>query len=143
MKIEQPLRKVKEMSQQRLQTAPRTAARRPLTMTERAAKWTKRAWRPAASVVTLGLAMMLGWHVVNGHHGLTTWKQKRVEDRKLRAEIESLERENETLRVHVQRLGDNNDTIAHEVRDKLQYVGENEVVFKLPPKSEASQPAAH
>jgi cell division protein FtsB len=109
----------------------------------RAAAGMTRFGRPAASVVALALALMLGWHVVNGHHGLTTWSQKRAEDRKLRQEIDELTRENEALRVHVQRLSGDSDAIAHEVRDKLQYVGPGEVVFKLPPKSEkAAQPVA-
>ena len=110
---------------------------------ERAAAGMRRFWRPAASVVALVLALMLGWHVVNGNHGLTTWRQKRADDRRLVQEIDALTRENEALRVHVQRMNSDSDTIAHEVRDKLQYVGSGEVVFKLPPKTEnAAQPAA-
>lgn len=109
----------------------------------RMARWTTHAWRPAASVVVLGFALMLGWHVVNGNHGLATWQQKRAEDRKLRKEIDDLQQENAKLRVRVQRLGSDQDAIAHEAREKLQYVKKNEVIVKLPPQQVApSQPSA-
>ena len=45
--------------------------------------WTLRAWRPAGTVVAVGLALLLTWHVINGKHGLQVWQQKRAEDRQL------------------------------------------------------------
>ena len=52
----------------------RTKAPPPLT--ERALYWSLRIWRPAGTVLAVALALMLGWHVVNGKHGLSVWQQK-------------------------------------------------------------------
>ena len=40
-------------------------------LTNRALDWTQRVWRPTGTVVAVGLALLLMWHVVNGKNGLT------------------------------------------------------------------------
>jgi cell division protein FtsB len=79
------------------------------------------------------LALLLGWHVVNGKHGLSVWQQNRVEDRQLRQQIDDLQQENGRLRQRVGRLKSDPDAIGHEAREKLHYAKPNEVIVTLPP----------
>jgi cell division protein FtsB len=109
---------------------------------KRAIDWTLRLWRPAGTVVAVALALLLGWHVVNGKHGLSIWQQKRVEDRQLRKEINDLQQENDRLRQRVERLKSDPDAIGHEAREKLHYAKPNEVIVALPPDSQSqAQPS--
>jgi cell division protein FtsB len=117
-------------------------AEAPGTVPKRALDWTLRVWRPAATVVAVGLALLLTWHVVNGQNGLSVWHQKRIEDRQLRHEIETLEQENARLREHIEHLKSDPEAIRHEAREKLHYAKPNEVIVALPPDPPAqAQPA--
>jgi cell division protein FtsB len=98
-----------------------------------------RIWRPAGSVLAVALALLLTWHVVNGKHGLSVWQQKRVEDRQLRQEINSLEQENARLRDRIHKLKTDPDAIEREAREKLHYAKPGEVIYALPADS-AAQP---
>jgi len=114
----------------------------PRSLPKRALDFAQRAWRPAATVVAVMLALLLGWHVVNGHHGLNVWQQKRVEDRQLRKEIDDLQSENDRLRHRVERLKSDPDAISHEAREKLHYAKPNEVIVTLPVQPTAQGQAA-
>lgn len=103
----------------------------PEPMPHRALKWALRVWRSAGSVVAVLLALLLGWHVVNGKHGLSVWEQKRVEDKQLQKEIEDLQQENSRLRVRVDKLKSDPDEIEHEAREKLRYAKQGEVIVDL------------
>lgn len=92
----------------------------------------QRAWRPAGTIVAIGLALLLTWHVVNGKNGLTVWQKKRTEDRQLRREIDDLQKENARLRDRVDRLKNDPDAIEHEAREKLHYAKPGEVIYDLP-----------
>jgi cell division protein FtsB len=119
----------------------RTQAVRP-AFSERALEWASRGWRPAGTVVAVGLALLLTWHVVSGKHGLSVWQQKRVEDKQLRKEIEELEQENARLRTRIERLKSDPDAIEREARDKLHYAKPGEVIYALPPEPKSpAQPA--
>ncbi len=119
----------------------RTAgARRPFS--ELALEWASRAWRPAGTVVAVGLALLLTWHVVSGKHGLSVWQQKRVEDRQLRKEIDELKQENDRLRMRVEHLKSDPDAIEREARDKLHYAKPGEVIYALPPEPKSQAQAA-
>ena len=100
---------------------------------KRALDWTLRVWRPAGTVVAVGLAMLLTWHVINGKHGLQVWHQKRNEDQQLQKDIKELEQENADLRQRIERLKNDPDAIEHEAREKLHYAKPNEVIVALPP----------
>jgi cell division protein FtsB len=101
-----------------------------------------RAWRPAASVAAVALALLLGWHVVNGKNGLSVWQQKRAEDRQLRKEIDGLNQENARLRDRVEQLKSNPDAIGQVAHDQLHYAKPNEVIVTLPPEPQTqAQPA--
>jgi cell division protein FtsB len=93
--------------------------------------WTERMWRPTGTVVAVGLAMLLTWHVINGQHGLSVWHQKRMEDRELQKEIQSLEQENDQLRRQIGRLQSDPDAIERVAREKLHYARPNEVIYKI------------
>ena len=108
----------------------------------RALDWSLRVWRPAGTALAVGLALLLGWHVVNGKHGLSVWQQKRVEDKQLRKEIDDLQRENVRLRVRVERLKSDPDAIEREAREKLHYAKPGEVIYALPAEPAVQSPPA-
>ena len=110
----------------------------PPSFSERAINAAARIWRPAGTVLAVGLALLLTWHVVSGKHGLSVWQQKRVEDRQLRKEIEDLEDENARLRERVQKLKSDPHAIEREAREKLHYAKPGEVIYALPPDPPAS-----
>ena len=111
-----------------------------VSMRERARDWTQRIWRPAGTAVAVGLALLVGWHAINGKNGLTVWQEKRVEDRQLQQEIKDLQRENAHLRDHIERLKSDPGAIAHEAREKLHYAKPDEVIYALPEAKNQPQP---
>ncbi len=116
------------------------APRKPLR--ERAVAWSLRMWRPAGTGVVVVLALLLGWHVVNGKHGLSAWQQNRHQDTELRKEIDDLQQENARLAVRVAKLKSDPNAIEHEAREKLHYAKPGEVIVDLPAaKTAPTQPA--
>ena len=99
---------------------------------KRALDCTLRVWRPAGTMVAVGLALLLTWHVINGKHGLQVWQQKRAEDKQLQQEIEDLEQENAGLRERIEKLKSDPNAIEHEAREKLHYAKPGEVIYTLP-----------
>jgi len=99
-------------------------------------------WRPAGTAVAVALALLFGWGVVNGKHGLSAWEQQRTQDKQLRQEIQDLQQENARLRDHIERLKSDPDSIEHEAREQLHYARPGEVIYTLPdqPKSQSQQP---
>lgn len=109
---------------------------------ERALDWAQRGWRPAGTAVAVSLALLFGWGVVNGKHGLSAWELQRTQDKQLRKQIEDLQQENARLRDHIQRLKSDPDAIEHEAREQLHYARPGEVIYTLPadPKSDPATP---
>lgn len=95
-------------------------------------EWVQQGWRPAGTLVAVGLALLFGWGVVNGKHGLSAWEQQRMHDRQLRQEIQDLQQENSRLRNHIQHLKSDPDAIEHEAREQLHYARPGEVIYTLP-----------
>jgi len=89
-------------------------------------------------VLAVVLALLLTWHVINGEHGLSVWHQMRSEDRELQKDIKGLEQENGQLRLQIDRLQNDPEAIRHEARERLHYVGKDEVIYTLP-ASEVTQ----
>jgi cell division protein FtsB len=87
--------------------------------------------RRIGTVASIGFALLLAWHVVNGQNGLSNWCQKRAEDRALTKEIADLTAENAHLAQHVERLKSDPGTIEHEARDRFGYARPNEKIFPL------------
>jgi cell division protein FtsB len=104
----------------------------PRPVRERALEWSLRMWRPVGTGVVVVLALLLGWHVINGRHGLSSWQQNRHEDKQLRKEIDDLQQENDRLKVRVDKLKSDPNAIEHEAREKLHYAKPGEVIVDLP-----------
>ncbi len=104
----------------------------PVPVPARLLDWLQRGWRPAGTLVAIGLAALLMWHVINGKHGLSVWQQNRAEDRALQKEIKDVEQENAQLKQSIDRLKTNPDAIEHEAREKLHYAKPGEVIYTLP-----------
>jgi cell division protein FtsB len=115
------------------QVEKKNASAPPEPMSLRAQAWTARVWRPTGTVVAIGLALLLTWHVINGQHGLSVWHQMRAEDRSLQKEIGDLQQENQELRKQIEGLQKNPDAIERAAREKLHYARPDEVIYTLPP----------
>jgi len=87
--------------------------------------------RRIGTVAAVIFALFLAWHVVNGRNGLTSWQQKRAEDKVLAQEIDQLAAENARLSHHVDRLKSDPGAIEHEARERLHYARPNEIVYAL------------
>lgn len=113
---------------------------RPVPLSIRIVEGVRRMLRPASTAIVIVIALALGWHVVNGNHGLSVWEQKRIQDKQLSQEIKQLQDENARLRVRVDKLKSDPDVIEHEAREKLHYAKPGEVIYTLPPDP-AAQPS--
>jgi cell division protein FtsB len=91
--------------------------------------------RRIGTVAAVIFALFLAWHVVNGRNGLTSWQQKRAEDKTLAQEIDQLAAENARLSHHVDRLKSDPGAIEHEARERLHYARPNEIIYALPAPS--------
>lgn len=120
------------MADEQTHAEKRAGVAAPTLWRVRAVDWMLRMWRPAGTVVAVGLALLLTWHVINGKHGLQVWHQKRGEDQQLRKEIDELQQENARLRDHIEKLKSDPDAIEHEAREKLHYAKPGEVIYTLP-----------
>jgi cell division protein FtsB len=97
--------------------------------------------RRLGTVAALVFTLVLAWHVVNGRNGLTSWNQKRAEDKALIQEVDQLTEENAHLRQHVERLKSDPGAIEHEARERLHYARPNEVIYALPEAQKNGQSA--
>jgi cell division protein FtsB len=95
-------------------------------------------WRKVATVAAAALAMGLGYHVVFGQNGLTAYEQKRLDTQSLKLQLQSLQRENEQLKGHVDLLQTDPDAIEHQAREELHYTRPGEVIYTLPASSAVS-----
>ena len=87
--------------------------------------------RRIATGLAVVLAVFFGFHVMFGRNGLNAYQAKRVEDRSLHQQIESLQQENGQLKDHVDRLQSDPDAIEHEAREKLHYARPDEAIWTL------------
>jgi len=89
-------------------------------------------WRKVATGAAALLALGLGYHVIFGQNGLTAYQQKRQDAQSLDRQLNSLERENEGLKGHVDRLQHDPNAIEHQAREELHYTRPGEVIVTLP-----------
>lgn len=94
-------------------------------------------WRRIATVVAGVLAVSLGYHVVFGQNGLTSFEHKKQETRELAAEQQRLLHENDFYRGHVARLKTDPDAIEHQAREELHYTRPGEVIYTMPAAKDA------
>ena len=123
------------MQEQQTVESKKTVRHEPLEV--RVHVWVEKMWRPAGTVLVVLLALLLGWNVVNGKHGLSSWQKQRVEHKKLEQEINDLQQENSKLKTHIDRLKKDPDTIEHEAREQLHYARPGEVIVALPADSKS------
>jgi len=88
--------------------------------------------RKVATGAAAVLAIGLGYHVVFGQNGLTVYQQKREEAQALDTQLHSLQRENDQLKGHVDRLQTDPNAIEHQAREELHYTRPGEVIYTLP-----------
>jgi cell division protein FtsB len=123
-----------------LHTEMDSTTKKPLTLRERALALARRLWRPAGTVIAVGLALLVTWHVIYGKHGLSVWQQKRAEDRALQQEIRNLQQENAQMRQEIERLKSDPDAIARKARGTLHYAKPGEVIYMLPDQPKTQTP---
>jgi cell division protein FtsB len=90
--------------------------------------------RKAATAAAAVLALGVGYHVVFGANGLTVYEQKRQETQLLNQQVLELQRENDQLKGHVDRLQTDPDAIEHQAREELHYTRPGEVIYAMPGK---------
>src|ERR1017187_10754443 len=76
--------------------------------------------RKALTVAAAVLALSVGYHVVFGPDGLTVYEQKQQQTQRLNQEMQDLQRENDLLKGHVDRLQSDPNAIEHEAREQLR-----------------------
>jgi cell division protein FtsB len=89
-------------------------------------------WRKVATGAAALLALSMGYHVIFGQNGLTVYQQKRQDAESLDRQLHSLQRENELLKGHVERLQNDPNAIEHQAREELHYTRPGEVIYTLP-----------
>lgn len=105
---------------------------------ERAYLWRRR----AATIATGTLALVMAYGVIFGHNGLTAYAHKREEAKSLQLQTQQLQKENERLHEHVDRLQNDPSAIEHEAREELHYTRAGEVIYTLPANSYSASPDA-
>jgi cell division protein FtsB len=99
-------------------------------------------WRRRVGIAATGaLAMMMGYGVIFGHNGVTSFMHKREEARTLQLQMQQLQVENARLQEHVQRLQNDPDAIEYEAREDLHYARPGEVIVSLPVAPKAAEQA--
>jgi cell division protein FtsB len=88
--------------------------------------------RKAATAAALLLVAGVAYHVVFGANGLTVYEQKRQETRRLDAQMQELQRENELLKGHVESLERDPSAIEHQAREEFRYARPGELIYALP-----------
>ena len=89
-------------------------------------------WRKVATGAAALLALGLGYHVVFGQNGLTVYQQKKQDAQSLERQLHSLQKENDQLKGHVERLQNDPNAIEHQARETLHYTRPGEVIYTLP-----------
>jgi cell division protein FtsB len=88
--------------------------------------------RKAATVMFVALSMFLGFYAIFGHDGLVAYQQKQHEAQQLHQQILNLQKQNDRLALHDQRLKTDRDTIEYEAREQMHYTRPGEVIYTLP-----------
>ncbi len=88
--------------------------------------------RKAATVLFVALSVFLGFYAIFGHDGLVAYQQKQHESQRLQQQILDLQKQNEQLALHDQRLKSDRDTIEYEAREQMHYTRPGEVIYTLP-----------
>ena len=98
--------------------------------------------RKIATGSVVALIALMGYHAVFGANGLIVYQQKRVEYRKLDAEIKSLQEENQKLNDHIKGLQTDPKAIEKEAREQLRYAKPGEVIYVAPERPQSDSKGA-
>jgi cell division protein FtsB len=104
---------------------------------------TQLSWRKVATGAAAVLALAMGYHVICGQNGLTAYQQKRQDAQALDNQLHSLQRENDLLKGHVDRLQSDPNAIEHQAREELHYTRPGEVIYTLPAAPSAQSSSSH
>ena len=88
--------------------------------------------RKAATVVLIALSLALGGYAIFGHDGIVAYQHKQRQAAELHRQILNLQKENQRLALHDQRLQSDRDTIEYEAREQMHYTRPGEVIYTLP-----------
>ena len=97
-------------------------------------------WRKVATGAAALLALAMGYHVIFGQNGLTVYQQKRQDAQSLDRQLHNLQRENDALKGHVDRLQNDPNAIEHQAREELHYTRPGEVIYTLPASGGSAEP---
>jgi cell division protein FtsB len=100
-------------------------------------------WRKVATGAAALLAISMGYHVIFGQNGLTVYQQKRQDAQSLDNQLHSLQRENDLLKGHVDRLQSDPNAIEHQAREELHYTRPGEVIVYMPTTASGTTTAKH
>ena len=100
-------------------------------------------WRKVATGAAALLAVAMGYHVIFGQNGLTVYQQKRQDAQRLDNQLRSLQRENDLLKGHVDRLQSDPNAIEHQAREELHYTRPGEVIVYMPTTASGTTAAKH
>ncbi len=89
-------------------------------------------WRKVATGAAALLALAMGYHVIFGQNGLTAFQQKRQDAQSLELQLHRLQKENDLLKGHVDRLKSDPNAIEHQAREQMHYTRPGEVIYTLP-----------
>lgn len=96
--------------------------------------------RKAGTVLFVSLSVFLGFYAIFGHDGLVAYQQKQHQAEQLQQQILDLQKQNEQLALHDQRLKTDRDTIEYEAREQMHYTRPGEVIYTLPQAPAATTP---
>ena len=96
--------------------------------------------RKAATVLFVALSVFLGVYAIFGHDGIVAYQQKQQQAQQLHQQILDLQKQNDQLALHDQRLKTDRDTIEYEAREQMHYTRPGEVIYTLP-QAPAATPA--
>jgi cell division protein FtsB len=100
-------------------------------------------WRKVATGAAAVLALAMAYHVVFGQNGLIVYRQKRQDTLALDSQLRSLQRENDLMKGHVERLQSDPNAIEHQAREELHYTRPGEVIYTLPVTPSPPNPSGH
>ena len=88
----------------------------------------------ALAMMTVGLFA----HVLLGHNGWVSYRQKRAEYQKLQIDLQHMDEENRRLDGEIKALKSDPKAIEKEAREQLRYAKPGEVIYLMP-----EQPGQH
>lgn len=94
--------------------------------------------RKVATVVLIVLSVSLGLYAIFGRDGLVAYQQKQHQAEQLHQQIVDMQKENDRMALHDQRLRNNRDTIEYEARQQMHYTRPGEVIYTLPEAPKAA-----